>query len=170
MYISTPCVHKCSRSIPYVFCLAYMVTFVKGVNHLPSVSTSVNRDKYRHHFSPFFFLVYWDRVSLCSPGQPGTYFVAHDGLKFVGIILPRSLKCWDYRRDYHTQLHATLNWAHAMLRGYITVLLLSTRNEASTYLIFFWYSQGGWMNGEGPWDKEVDSLRGGPKAMEKADQ
>lgn len=111
-----------------------MVTLVKEVDHLPSVSTSVNRDKYGHHFSPFFLLFNLLRQ---GPGQPETYFVAHAGLKFMGSILPRTLKCWDYRRDYHTQLHATLNWAHAMLRGYVTGLLLSTRNEASTYLIFF---------------------------------
>jgi hypothetical protein len=33
------------------------------------------------NFFFFFFLVFQDRVSLCSPGCPGTHFVDHAGLK-----------------------------------------------------------------------------------------
>jgi hypothetical protein len=29
----------------------------------------------------FFFFFFWDRVSLCSPGYPGTHFVAQAGLE-----------------------------------------------------------------------------------------
>jgi hypothetical protein len=34
----------------------------------------------------FFFLVFRDRVSQCSPGCPGTHFVAQAGLVFIYLF------------------------------------------------------------------------------------
>jgi hypothetical protein len=34
---------------------------------------------------PFYFLVYWDRVSLCSPGCPGTHSVDQAGLELRNL-------------------------------------------------------------------------------------
>lgn len=48
----------------------------------------------------FFFvvvvLVFWDRVLLCSPGQPWTHYVVPAGLKIEVIFLPQLPKYWDY--------------------------------------------------------------------------
>ena len=41
-----------------------------------------------------FFLVFRDRVSLCSPGCPGTHFVDQAGLE-VRNLLPLPPKYWD---------------------------------------------------------------------------
>ncbi|EDL00943.1 mCG146985 [Mus musculus] len=42
----------------------------------------------------FFFFFPEDRVSLCSPGCPGTHFVDHAGLK-LEIRLPLPPEYWD---------------------------------------------------------------------------
>jgi hypothetical protein len=42
----------------------------------------------------FFFLVFQDRVSLCSPDCPGTHFIDQAGLE-LEIHLPLPPKCWD---------------------------------------------------------------------------
>ena len=43
----------------------------------------------------FVCLVFQDRVSLCSPGCPGTHSVDQAFLKLTDIYLPLSPKCWD---------------------------------------------------------------------------
>jgi hypothetical protein len=40
-------------------------------------------------------LDFWDRVSLCSPGCPGTHSVVQTGLKLTEILLPLLPRCWD---------------------------------------------------------------------------
>ena len=42
----------------------------------------------------FLFLFFRDRVSLCSPGCPETYFIDQAGLE-LKIHLPLPPKCWD---------------------------------------------------------------------------
>jgi hypothetical protein len=37
-----------------------------------------------------------DRVSLCSPGCPGTHFVDQTGLELIEIHLSLPPECWDY--------------------------------------------------------------------------
>jgi hypothetical protein len=48
-------------------------------------------------FCLFWFLVFQDRVSLYSPGCPGTHFVDQSGLNSE-ICLPLPPECWDQRR------------------------------------------------------------------------
>jgi hypothetical protein len=36
---------------------------------------------YTHYINDFFFPFFWDRVSLCSPGYPGTHYVDQAGLE-----------------------------------------------------------------------------------------
>jgi hypothetical protein len=45
----------------------------------------------------FFYLVFRNRVSLCSPGKPGMWSVDQAGLELIEICLPLPLipKCWD---------------------------------------------------------------------------
>ena len=43
-------------------------------------------------------VVFWDKASLCSPGQAGTHFVDQAGLEFSEIHLPLPPECWDKRR------------------------------------------------------------------------
>jgi hypothetical protein len=43
------------------------------------------------------FLVFQDRVSLCSPGCPGTHFVDQAGLELRNH-LPLPPECWNQRR------------------------------------------------------------------------
>ena len=57
------------------------------------------------HFCYVFWfvlvLVYWDKVSLCSSGCPGTHSVDHQGgLKLTEICLPLPLKCWNNRHVF----------------------------------------------------------------------
>lgn len=47
-------------------------------------------------YSSFSF-VFWDKVSLCSPGWSWTYYVAQAGLKLAVIFLHQLCECWDYR-------------------------------------------------------------------------
>ena len=42
-----------------------------------------------------FVFVFPDRVSLCSPGCPGTCSLDQAGLKLTEILLSLSLECWD---------------------------------------------------------------------------
>ena len=44
------------------------------------------------------FCFVWDRVSLYSPGCPGTHPVGQAGLKLTEILLPLPPECWDQRR------------------------------------------------------------------------
>jgi hypothetical protein len=56
--------------------------------------------------------------------------------------------CWENRSDYHTQLHAILNWAHALLRGNITRLpssLAPGMRQAHTLASFGIHKEGKWM-------------------------
>ena len=41
----------------------------------------------------FFVCLFRDRVSLCSPGCPGTHSVDQAGLELRNLLLPS--KCWD---------------------------------------------------------------------------
>ena len=45
----------------------------------------------------YLFGVVPDRVSLCSPGCPGTHSVDQAGLELTEICLPPCPECWDYR-------------------------------------------------------------------------
>jgi hypothetical protein len=41
-------------------------------------------------FVLFCFVLFWDRVSLCSPGYPGTPFVDQAGLKLRNLLASAS--------------------------------------------------------------------------------
>ena len=43
------------------------------------------------------FLVFWDRVSLCSSGLSGTSYIDQASIKLTEIHLPLPPKCWDLR-------------------------------------------------------------------------
>ena len=43
------------------------------------------------------FVCFQDKVSLCSPGCPGTHSVDQAGLKYHPSTLPLPLKCWDLK-------------------------------------------------------------------------
>jgi hypothetical protein len=45
----------------------------------------------------FVGLVFWGRVSLYSPGCPGTHFVDQADLELTEIHLPLPPECWDWR-------------------------------------------------------------------------
>jgi hypothetical protein len=56
------------------------------------------------HFFFFFFgvaifllLLFQDRLSLCSPGCPGTHSVNQAGLELAETHLPLPPECWDLR-------------------------------------------------------------------------
>ena len=47
----------------------------------------------------FYFILYLfrDRLSLCSPGCPGTCLIDQAGLQLTEIYLPLPPECWDLR-------------------------------------------------------------------------
>jgi hypothetical protein len=45
-----------------------------------------------------FLFVFWDRVSLCSPGCSGTHSVDQTALELTEICLSLPPSCWDQRR------------------------------------------------------------------------
>ena len=62
---------RCSLLKKHVF--VHTATTLELHQHLQTIVT--------FSFSGFWFLVFWDRVSLCSPGCPGTHSVDQAGLK-----------------------------------------------------------------------------------------
>lgn len=59
----------------------------------------IHANKSYIHFSFFFLLVFWDRVS-CIPGWPPTHYVAEDYLE-LWIFLPQLPKCWEFTGIHH---------------------------------------------------------------------
>jgi hypothetical protein len=47
--------------------------------------------------SNFFSLFFWDRISLCSQGWPGTHCSPDWPWTQLRTLLPQSSECWDYR-------------------------------------------------------------------------
>jgi hypothetical protein len=52
---------------------------------MKTISNKNEMEKNQLRYNFFLFLVFWDRVSLCSPGCPGTHSVDQAGLKLRSL-------------------------------------------------------------------------------------
>jgi hypothetical protein len=97
------------------------------------------------HSCVFFiclFFCFFETVSLCSPGCPGTHSVDQTGLE---ICLPLPPKCWDERRApphpawlkwfYLFGINANFLFLHSFLFHFITFYLFTSHHSHCSLLI-----------------------------------
>jgi hypothetical protein len=74
-----------ATALPPAFLAGGFFSFVLGLAFLPAILKDGKELVFGFFFVCLFVLVFQDRVSLCSPGCPGTHFVDQAGLELRNL-------------------------------------------------------------------------------------